>query len=360
MFFPANRRFTLQVALLAVISLTCAAAAQTSGPFQPGGRLTPAQGDPLPNVDVTSSAVWYTPYKGGDRVPVYIGGSWASIPVTTSPTDVNGLGLSAGSKWAVNTQRDLFITSVNGTTGMLCSGPAWSSPRATTAQRGLVKINGLWVNGAGMACDTGASSAITCPQYQCTAMGSMNIGAVAGQVTNHATMGPARRRDVWNIYQQEPIRLMVLTTPMNSPYLIVPNNQYNNGPTSGAVIFGGDQGAKGVVFTGLPEVVDVQYHQNGFVYTYPGPYSVFACVGWDGICSGFWNVLGSDGTVTADSMTGSAFYSNTGATGVHEASMMVSAAVNSANGLVQLWGNLINVWPYAPDHHSRMDVFYKG
>lgn len=359
-----NGRITLQVATLAFLSLTCAAAAQIPGPFEPGGRLTVVSGQPVPTADTVSATVWYGPYKGGDQVPVFFSGAWRPITITSGILDTVGLGLSGGSKWAANSQRDDFITTLNGVAPVHCSGPAWSTSNATTTARGLVQVNGIWVNGAAMACDTSASAQITCPQYQCTAVGSLSVGPTAGQLVAHVSSGQQRRWDVYNFYHQEPIVLAVTTDPNTVSYL--PVNQYPTfqfwGPGAG------DSNNKGFAFTGLPETVQAAYSQRGFLDTSSagtGAYGFITCVGWNGTCAGTWGTVSSDaqgypgGVAAGFSILAS--LSKKGSIGVNHADIMIAAAVNSpGTNLSAIYGNLVGPWPAYPDNGIRLDILYKG
>lgn len=352
------RKLLVLFAIIAFASATQARVrAQVPGPFEPGGRLTIAQGQPVPTVDTVSGTVWYAPYKGGDRVPVFFSGTWTPVTITSGFLDTVGLPLSGGSKWTANSQRDDFITTLNGVAPVHCSGPAWPNANATTAQRGLATVNGILVNGAAMVCDTSVGGQVTCPQYQCTAVGSLSVGPIAGQLVAHVSTGQQRRWDVYNFYHQEPIVLAVTTDPNTIQY--TPANQYPAfqfwGPGAG------DADNRGYAFTGLPEVVRTEYHQQVFLDTMYGAYGFIACVGWNGVCSGFWSIISDDATYTAGAKNGVASYVKVGALGVNHADMMMAAAVNSPGvnrGVV--YGNLIGPHPTTPDMDVRMDIFYKG
>ena len=159
---------------LILAALAAALAAPASAQVQPGARVTNVSGvpDPRGSADVSSSTVWLAPFRG-DQEPVYYQGAWVSVRVSTSLTDTVGQPLSSP-YWTGGSQFDLFVTTQDGVTPFFCSGHApWPNPNATDAARGLVMINGVWVNGAAMLCD-GTTSSYACPLYQCTHVGSIN------------------------------------------------------------------------------------------------------------------------------------------------------------------------------------------
>jgi len=164
------------LAALAALALIAPAAAQVV----PGARLTITQGHPdmRGSADTTSGTIWLAPYHG-DQEPVYYLGAWVALRVTSSATDTAGASL-AYSGWTNGSQYDVFVTTTDGTTPLLCSGhSAWPSSTATEAQRGLAMLNGVMVNGAAIQCD-GTSATVTCPQYGCTHVGSISTEGGGG------------------------------------------------------------------------------------------------------------------------------------------------------------------------------------
>jgi hypothetical protein len=149
----------------------------------PGGRLTLASGKAVMDADTTSTTLFYAPYNS-DTFPVLDGSLvWQIKTFSTSPTDQVGASMAGGARWAAGSSRDVF-GSISGT---ICSGPAWPAPDLPS--RKLVRYNGVLVNSIAVACDTSASASISCPQFQCTYLGSIN-SSVAGQLTAQFSYGP--------------------------------------------------------------------------------------------------------------------------------------------------------------------------
>lgn len=286
----------------------------------PRGRLTLVSGQPEMTADVTSSTVWYSPYGGGNSFPVLDASlAWQMIPYTATAIDPVGASMAGGSKWMAGTSRDIFGTS----TGAICSGPAW--PASDRASRLLVKYNGIDVNSAILTCDTSASASVSCPQYQCTYLGSIN-SSVAGQLTAQFSYGQNRKFEIWTAYHLNQIEIA-----LHVGFIIpttVPNNQY-----PAWVPFNNDALNRANVFTGMPTMVDIIYHQNGFVNTTGGPSGTIAVVGWNGVACGHATVNSSDTSTVAGSVGGVAEYINSAAVGLNTATMFVAKANATASTL---------------------------
>jgi hypothetical protein len=293
----------------------------------PGGRLTLVAGDPVMSagVDVTSPTLWYAPYNN-DSFPVLgITGNWATITFSSSPTDTIGPSISGGAKWSAGTSRDVFGT----VTGAICTGPAWPAP--DLASRQLARYNGLLVTAAAIPCDTSASDAISCPQYQCTYLGSIN-SSVTGQLTVHFSYGLNRRWEVWSAHNQIDVTLHVGL--IGGDY--VPTNQYGSSlPNAGFLPFKGNYGTVANVFTGLPTKVDVAWHENSFINSaVGGPSGTLAAIGWNGVVCGYWAINSSDTSNLEDSAGGVAHYVNSNAVGLNTAGMFVAKA-NASNSTIR-------------------------
>lgn len=286
----------------------------------PGGRLTLVSGQPIMSADVTSATLWYAPYNSDSYPALDATLAWQTVRFSPSPIDQVGASMAGGAKWTAGSSRDIFGTA----TGAICSGPAW--PAADRASRLLVRYNGIDVNSATLTCDTSASASVSCPQYQCTYLGSIN-SSVAGQLTAQFTFGQNRKFEVWTAYNWNQVDIT-----LHVGYVIpttVPTNQYPNWQP-----FNNDALNRANVFTGLPTAVDVAYHQNFFVNSsVGGPTGVIALVGWDGVDLGFHAIATSDTSTMASTIGGVARYINSSAVGLHAATMMVAKA-NAANSTV--------------------------
>lgn len=315
------------------------------GAGEPGGRLTLVAGEPVMSSDATSATLYLAPYKSS-TFRRFNGSSWQSESFVSSPTDQVGASMQGGAKWAAGTQRDVF----GAAGGVLCTGPAWSGP--SLSARGMLRYEGMIVNGATVTCDTSPSASITCPQYECTYLGSISTSA-AGQLTAHFGYGKDRKFEVWNAYNQEKIVLHV--GPVGTA-TYVPTNQY-----PAWVPYGNDATNRANIFTGLPTEVDVSYHSNFFVYSPSGPSGVIALIAWDGVDQGFHAIASSDASGVAAVFGGQAArYNNSAVLGVHTATMGVEKA-NAAYSTV--FGAVVTGPPNnytSAEGNAMMLARYKG
>lgn len=316
----------------------------------PGGRLTLVSGQPeMPaHADHTSTVLYYAPFES-DKIPLFDGTSWASHTFTSGPLDSIGLSMTGGSAWTAGSKRDVFVTLVDGLPA-LCTGPSW--PADDTTSRGLTRRNGLWVNSSSMSCDVGISVAAN----QATWIGSINIGT-AGTLEAKFTLGQNRRCDVWNVYHQREIVLGVGATPPAGSAIIVwqPHNQY---PAWQA--FNNDLNNSGYYFTGLPQTVDCEYIQRGFLDSLNyGHCAFFTVVCKDSIT----NAKGTLGTISSDTLKDAlgvqtfAVFKDRGSIGEHRA-FMGTANANQLNG-ISMWG-LTNLPPRAEEESQVMWIKYQG
>lgn len=307
------------------------------GASLPGGRLSLVSGQPemLQSADYSSTALYYPPFES-DQVPLFDGTDWASHQFTADPLDSAGLAMVGGSKWTAGSKRDVFVTLSNGV-AVLGTGPAW--PADSVASRGLVRRNGLWVNSAALSLDVSASTELSVPEHQATWVGSINIGT-AGVLEARFTLGQNRRCDVWNVYHQSEILLGVGCPPASAtmPVIWKPQNQYPNW-----VAFNNDTKNSGVFFTGLPENVECEYTQAGFLNTYAyGAGAMIATVCIDSLSSPtVWAVASSDAQSAATGyfqgmVKASSKSAQKSSIGSHKAIMGVAGA-NNFNG-VELYG----------------------
>lgn len=249
------------------------------GASVPGGRLSLVSGQPemLQSADYYSLALFYPPFES-DQVPLFDGTDWASYPFTVDPLDTAGLSMAGGSKWTAGSKRDVFITLSEGC-AVLGTGPAW--PADSVASRGLVRRNGLWVNGSALSLDVSESVVLSVSEHQATWVGSISIGT-AGVLEARFTLGQNRRCDVWNVYHQREILLGVGCPPPTTGGLgiaYVPNSthQYPNFKA-----FNNDLNNSGYYFTGLPQNVEREYKQSAFLNTYGhGAGALLVAVGTD-------------------------------------------------------------------------------
>lgn len=320
------------------------------GASVPGGRLTLVSGQPemLQTADHSSTVLYYAPFVS-DQIPIFNGTDWASHTFTSGPLDSVGLSMSGGAAWVAGTQRDVFVTLVDGVP-TLCTGPAW--PSESPASRGLVRRNGLWVNAASMNCDVG----IVMAANQGTFVGSINIGTT-GSLEAKFTLGQNRRCDVWSAYNQIETILGVGCPPVPpatySQWL--PANQY---PAWQA--FNNDTNNSGIYFTGMPQNVQCRYLQRGFINSLN--YGI--CAALTLICKdSLSNAKGTIGAMTSDygnmatGFTLDATFEDRASTGAHRV-YMAGANANGTDG-VTLWG-LASVAGRAPEDAHVMWIRYQG
>ena len=251
-------------------------------PAQPGGRLslvaaTPHMTGPQ---DVSSGTLYYAPYKGGGFVPVLDSSlKWTNVRIAIAHSDAVGRSISGGSKWTANKSRDVFMT----LSGDLCTNSVpW--PSAGTAARELGLYDGVTVNASVITCDTSSTTNLSCAQYQCTYLGSINVGAVAGQLVCTFEYGQNRRCDVWNFYNQEMVRLWV-GQPVAAGTVMWKYCNSTVCPQYPAFSpLDGNPNNAGAAFTGMPEPIVVKFHEASFV---------------NGV-SGLINAVGHNSTTTAN------------------------------------------------------------
>jgi len=292
----------------------------------PGGRLTLVSGKAVMDADTTSTTLFYAPYNS-DTFPVLDGSLvWQIKTFTTSPTDQVGASMAGGAKWAAGSSRDVF-GSISGT---ICSGPAW--PASDLPSRKMVRYNGVLVNSIAVTCDTSASASISCPQFQCTYLGSIN-SSVAGQLTAQFSYGTDRKFEVWTAYAQNQINITLHVGLIGGDY--IPSNQYAAAsPNAGFLPFNNNTTVRANVFTGLPTHVDVAFHESAFINSLSGPSGTLAAIGWNGVVSGYWTINSSDNNLEADSAGGVARYSNSAAVGLNTAGMYIAKA-NTATSTIR-------------------------
>jgi hypothetical protein len=329
-------------------------AGQGGGFLLPGGRLTLVSGTPYMQgpLDVTSTALYYAPYKGGNRVPVLDAALiWQQVTVSASPTDTIGLSLTGGSNWTANSRRDVFLTSV----GQLCSSDAaWAG--TSFASRNLVAYDGILVNSAAITCDTGPSTSVVCAQYRCTYLGSINVGPTAGQIGCTFEYGQNRRCDVWNYYQQEPIKLWVgqpvaAGTGMWKTCTATICPQY---PTFSPL--DGNANNAGFAFTGAPQPIEVKFHEAWFLN---GTTGVINAVGYN---SSVQANCGSVGKANTDAVlpmgtTTEAYCVVQGHVGSSKFTMLIAGA-NNISGATFSGGDLLP--NRVVDWQSAMWIEYQG
>jgi hypothetical protein len=314
------------------------------------GRPTLVAGDPKMSADVTSDTLWWSPVLG-DYFPVLdAAGVWQSANFVTGPTDQVGASLSCGPvKWQAGNCYDLFGISLSPGIGIIGTGPAW--PASDLTSRKLTRYNCLLVNDSPMLIDTSAAASSMIPQYRATYLGSISV-SIAGQLTVHFSQGQARRCEIWSEWNQVDRVLQVVD--LNTPEW-VPTNGYPGGhvPTPGWVPFNNDANNCAYPFAGLPEKIDIDYRQNGFVNSMvAGPSGLIAVVLWDGVCVGHVMSVSSDAPYTANSYGGcGAKYIDPAFIGLHSATMGCAKA--NATASVFLGGG-----PSSPDSTEGNHVLF--
>ena len=173
------------------------------------------------------------------------------------------------------------------------------------------------------------------------------------------TLGQNRRCDVWNAYHQREILLGVGCPPV-PPAVIVswkPANQY---PSWQA--FNNDLNNSGYYFTGLPQEVNCQYIQRGFVDSLNSGFcAIMALVCKDTLSNakGTFGSYSSDTTTDATGVTVSAVFKDRGSVGSHRAIMAAANANDTGPIGITLWG-LVNVAGRAPEDPHVMWISYQG
>lgn len=172
----------------------------------PQGYLTPLSGTPIITPDVQSAAVYYTPFVG-DLIP---------IPDGTNFTIKNfsELTLTLVANHTANTIYDVFVFD-NAGASTLVTGPAWGVSTEGAGARGtgagttqLSRLKGLFVNTNAITVRNG-STTYSMGARSGIYVGTIQIDAVAGQVSCFPNGGQNRRWGVWNAYNRRKIRLRV-------------------------------------------------------------------------------------------------------------------------------------------------------
>lgn len=316
----------------------------------PGGRPTLVSGLPdMPqNADYSSATLFYAPFIG-DTVPIFDGTNWQSIPFTSGPLDQVGLSMTGGPKWTANARRDVFVIVVEGV-AVLATGPAW--PSDSLASRKLIRRNGLWVNSEVMTLDTSATESLSVAANCATWVGSIEPTGT-GTLTATFTPGQNRRCDVWSVYHQREILLTVCQPPVSGVVTSwKPDTQY---PTFKA--FNNNANNKGRYFTGLPQNIDVEWFQRGFVDSLNfGISGVFWAICKNSLSNyvGTWGSASSDTANTADGFSGVAVFFDKGSVGAHD--VIMGTAKAGALGCT-LWG--VHPPPYGQTAQT-MNIRYMG
>ncbi len=227
----------------------------------PGGRLTLDSANCVMSADQISKQILYYSPCGGNTVPVVTSsGTVQWFTFNSGHTDSVGqsLNLAGSSNWPANTAHDVY-EAYNGGAPVLCT-VQWTNGNTTYVADQT--YDGIAVNSVAMpSCRTGATTTISCPQYQCTHLGSIYIDPVAGQLTAHFSYGQNRRFAVWNRYNQHTILLKAGN----------PTNEWNPQNTSSAweaVL--GDSGNSLTFFSGRSVAVKLEYREIAWLQAYAG------------------------------------------------------------------------------------------
>jgi hypothetical protein len=150
----------------------------------PQGRLTLSPAALVPNANVSSQTIYYSPYVGG-LCPAFDGSVLRNPSFLSGPTDQQGLSLVMGGSSNFPTGvYDLFYALL-GTTAYFGVGPVWSS--ATTRVSNLTRFYGLPVNATGITLRYSATQTVAIPANQATYLGTAYVyanGAVRIDVAN--------------------------------------------------------------------------------------------------------------------------------------------------------------------------------
>lgn len=149
-------------------------------------------------------------------------------------------------------------------------------------------------------CRTSSTTTISCPQYQCTHLGSINIDPTAGEITAHFSYGQSRRFGVWNRYHQQTIILKAGN----------PNSSWASQFTDNSFKYVLNDSTNSLTFfAGRPTSVETVYQQNVWLQDYAFPLAAIAevGVGWDNTSTGApWTTQppGSAGLYDIETYTG--------------------------------------------------------
>jgi hypothetical protein len=271
-----------------------------------GGRLTLQAGSPIATVDQAGkSTAWYCPDKHG-YIDTFYAGAWRTDGFLSGPTDQLGVQIDL-TPLAANTLYRAFAT-YNGTAIVVLLFP----------NANITKAYGVDVN---------ADALPGLPQWQGRWIGSIYTDASAGKVTTNLDYGQNRSYGLWNRYNQKDIRLNVGDAGVQ----YVPTNQY-----PAFVPYNNDPLNRANIFTDLPTLVDIGYHQSMFINSSVGGASgIIASVGWNGVSVGYWAKMAADNVYDETSFSSMARYVNPAAVGLNKASLMIAKA-NTPNSTV--WG----------------------
>lgn len=216
-------------------------------------------------------------------------------------------------------------------------------------------VSGLAVASYDVAVNSGviSTSAFNPARSDPNYVGSINL-SVAGQLTTNMPYGKARGWGVWNAYNQKEISLQVgIPGPAGSYAAYYLNASGDTYPTW--QLFGTDPASYGVVFTGLPVPVDIEYVQQGFLTW--GPTLMIAGIGWNSttFASGEWGQTQHDDANTVTLQTARAHYVNLNALGANKVQMLVMG-----RGNVILYGGEGRSTLATQDRMSVMRIKWKG
>jgi hypothetical protein len=329
--------------LLALLASSAAAAAQ------PAGRLAIATAvgqaaSPTWTADITGQVLSYVPVTG-NTLPVVDGsGTIQQVQFTTSMTDTVGsqLNLAGSSNFPAGAAFDVYWSFGNG----LCA-TAWTSgvPSIADAMYGGIKVNGTSI----ASCKTGAATAVMCPQYQCTYLGSILMDAATpGQLSCTVTYGQSRHCNVWNAYNQIPVMMQAGNPNVN---IWSPNYE----PSFGPVLH--DAANSILAFTGRPTLVKTAYHQGAWMQTFAGHSAqVFIGIGWNSTTAYSGNLSAGDfegftaGGYIAGEWDLHANYHVQGAQGANTVTALLmtqsvnGSPVNSGSSAIYVGAGPVNMW----------------
>lgn len=215
---------------------------------EPGGYLSAIASQwPNPSSDVIAATrLYWTPTRYA-ATPCWDGTQISMLSCGQLPLDLT-------SAQAANQVCNVGMINPDGSGPMLATSPAWAS--ITSPGDGAAFMadfaGGTWlpVNMQTQVMRNGANT-YTIPAGQAVWIGTI-CPAGAGAVTVHVACGPGpRRRDIWNLWNQEDVELILSDPTFNWPYSSRHPNYANGNPNNYVA-----------PLTGRPQRVEGKYHQS--------------------------------------------------------------------------------------------------
>lgn len=185
-------------------------------------------------------------------------------------------------------------------------------------------------------------------------VGSINV-SVAGQVTCNISVMPLAKWEVYNAYYQRKITVIGTTQELDFQYC--PTNSSNSMQP-----FNNNTNNCAFCFTGLAEDVEVVYLNRNQPNSLSGAYGILTGIGWNStsVVSGIWGGGTHDDSNFAGGALNTCKHIHRAATGLNTVTMLVGAALNSANHNSVIYSRITPTANSTVDTHCQLTISWMG